>query len=71
MAVAPAMHQIGPHTWSFEPPAVAMAPMKAHCRNCRTAVGLLRPEAFSTQTGNYVVRGECERCAGEVLLIIS
>jgi hypothetical protein len=65
------MHQIGPHTWSFEAPAVAMAPMKALCRACRTSVALLRPEGFSTQTGNYVVRGECERCGGEVLLIIS
>jgi hypothetical protein len=45
--------------------------MKANCRACRQAVGILRPSAMDLKTGNYVVRGECERCGSEVLLIVS
>jgi hypothetical protein len=34
-------------------------------------VAILRPSAMDLNTGNYVVRGECERCGAEVVLIIS
>lgn len=71
MAVAHSMQQIAPHTWTFEAPAVPFAPMKAHCRFCRAQVALLRPEPLNVQTGNYILRGECERCGGELLLIVS
>jgi hypothetical protein len=50
---------------------VPVAPMKANCRVCRQSVGILRPSAMDLKTGNYVVRGECERCGSEVVLIIS
>jgi hypothetical protein len=66
-----AMHQVAPHTWSFEPPAVPVAPMKAHCRACRATVAILRPTSMDLNTGNYVVRGECENCGAEVVLIVS
>jgi hypothetical protein len=72
MAIAhPTMQQVAPHTWTFQPSDVAVAPMKANCRACRQAVGILRPSAMDMKTGNYVVRGECERCGSEVLLIVS
>ena len=72
MAIAhPSMQQVGPHTWTFQAPIVPMAPMKANCRVCRQSVAILRPSAMDLKTGNYVVRGECERCGGEVLLIVS
>jgi hypothetical protein len=71
MALPHSMHQIAPHTWTFEEPAVPAAPMKGHCRFCRAPVALLHPEVLNLETGNYIVRGECERCAGEVLLIVS
>jgi rRNA maturation protein Nop10 len=72
MAIAhPTMHQVAPHTWTFEPAAVSVAPMKAHCRVCRQPVGILNPAAMSLQTGNYVVRGACEVCGSEVVLIVS
>jgi hypothetical protein len=69
MAAIQTMHQIGPHTWTFEGPA--MAPMKAHCRACGKTVAILRPTALDLRTGNYVVKGECEHCRGEVVLILS
>ena len=72
MAIAhPTMHQVAPHTWTFQPPATPVAPMKANCRHCRAAVAILNPSAMDLKTGNYVVRGECEHCHGEVLLIVS
>ncbi len=72
MAIAhPTMQQVAPHTWTFHPSDVPVAPMKANCRACRQAVGILRPLAMDMKTGNYVVRGECERCGSEVLLIVS
>ncbi len=72
MAIAhPTMHQVAPHTWTFQPPAVSVAPMKAYCRVCRQPVGILNPAAMSLQTGNYVVRGACDICANEVVLIVS
>lgn len=71
MASVQSMHQIGPHTWAFEAPAVTMAPMKAHCRGCGKTVGILRPTALDLHTGNYIVKGECENCHGEVVLILS
>ena len=72
MAIArPTMHQLAPHTWTFRAPEIPVAPMKANCRACRQAVGVLRPTALDLKTGNYVVRGECERCGSEVLLIVS
>ncbi len=70
MALArPTMHQLSPNTWAFEPPEVA--PMKGPCRACQRTVAILRPDAFGLATGNYVVRGECETCGGEVVLILS
>jgi hypothetical protein len=72
MAIAhPVMHQVSPNTWTFTEPAVPFAPMKANCRACRQSVAILRPTAMDLKTGNYVVRGECEHCGAEVLLIIS
>jgi hypothetical protein len=72
MATAhPTMQQVAPHTWTFQPSEVPVAPMKANCRACRQAVGILRPSAMDLKTGNYVVRGECERCGSEVVLIVS
>ena len=72
MAIAhPTMQQVAPHTWTFQPSDVPVAPMKANCRACRQAVGILRPSAMDLKTGNYVVRGECDQCGSEVLLIIS
>jgi hypothetical protein len=72
MAISQAtMHQVGPHTWTFQAPETPVAPMKANCRSCRQAVGILNPSAMDLKTGNYVVRGECERCGSEVLLIVS
>ncbi|HYM49233.1 MAG TPA: hypothetical protein VET65_01555 [Candidatus Limnocylindrales bacterium] len=71
MAITHSMHQIAPHTWTFEAPFPRVAPMKAHCRACRVAVALCNPEVVNVPTGNYIVRGACERCAGEVLLIVS
>ena len=72
MAIAHAtMHQVAPHTWTFEAPEVPVAPMKANCRACRQSVAILRPSAMDLKTGNYVVRGDCERCGSEVLLIVS
>jgi hypothetical protein len=72
MAIAhPTMQQLAPHTWAFRAPEIPVAPMKANCRACRQAVGILRPTAMDLKTGNYVVRGECERCGAEVLLILS
>jgi hypothetical protein len=67
----PTMQQVAPHTWTFQPSDVPVAPMKANCRACRQAVAILRPSAMDMKTGNYVVRGECERCGSEVLLIVS
>jgi len=64
------MHQVTPHTWSFEPPSVPVAPMKAHCRACRQTVAILNPSSMDLNTGNYVVRGECDNCGAEVLLIV-
>ena len=71
MAIAPArsMQQIGPRTWTFQGPRVA--PMKAHCRACQLSVAIVEPESLDLHTGNYVVRGRCERCGQEVLLIVS
>lgn len=63
------MHRVGPHTWKFEPPDVA--PMKGHCRACKRDVAICRPRAVDLNTGNYVVRGECEFCRAEVVLILS
>jgi hypothetical protein len=72
MAIShPTMHQVAPHTWTFQPPAVPVAPMKAHCRTCRQPVGILNPTAVDLHTGNYVVRGACDICGGEVVLIVS
>ena len=72
MAIAQTtMHQVAPHTWTFKPPEVPMAPMKANCRVCRQSVAILHPSAMDLKTGNYVVRGQCERCGSEVLLIVS
>jgi uncharacterized protein DUF5679 len=72
MATAhPSMHQVAPHTWTFQPSATPVAPMKANCRRCRKAVAILNPSAMDLKTGNYIVRGECEECGGEVLLIVS
>ena len=72
MALAhPAMHQVAPHTWSFQPPEVQVAPMKAFCRACRQAVAILRPSAMDLKTGNYVVRGDCAACGAEVVLVVS
>jgi hypothetical protein len=71
MALTQTMQQLAPHTWSFNGPQVPMAPMKGHCRNCARPVGMLRPSGVSLATGNYVVRGECEVCGGEVVLIVS
>jgi len=72
MAMAHAsMHQVAQHTWTFRAPDVAVAPMKANCRACRQSVAILHPSAMDLKTGNYVVRGECERCGSEVLLIVS
>lgn len=71
MAIANTMHQIAPHTWTFKEPPVPVAPMKARCRICKAQVALLYPVVLAIQTGNFIVRGECERCSGEVLLIVS
>jgi hypothetical protein len=71
MAAVQTMHQIAPHTWTFEAPEVPMAPMKAQCRACAKTVAILRPTALDLHTGNYIVKGECERCGGEVVLILS
>ncbi|HEV3095726.1 MAG TPA: hypothetical protein VG104_01155 [Candidatus Dormibacteraeota bacterium] len=72
MAIAQTtMHQVAPHTWTFKAPDVPMAPMKANCRVCRQSVAILRPAAMDLKTGNYVVRGQCEQCGSEVLLIVS
>ncbi len=70
MAVAHAgMQQVGPHTWAFTPSDVA--PMKGHCRNCNQSVAILHPRELSLATGNYIVRGDCEHCGQEVVLILS
>lgn len=70
VAVARAsMQQVAPHTWAFKPPDVA--PMKGHCRNCNESVAMLHPRELSLATGNYIVRGECEQCGQEVVLILS
>jgi hypothetical protein len=45
--------------------------MKANCRTCHLAVAILEPEPLDLHTGNYVVRGRCERCGQEVVLIVS
>ncbi len=72
MAIAhPTMQQVAPHTWTFHAPEIPVAPMKANCRACRRAVAILRPTAMDLKTGNYVVRGECEICGSEVVLIVS
>jgi hypothetical protein len=72
MAIAhPTMTQVAPHTWTFQPPDVPVAPMKANCRSCRKPVAILHPSPMDLKTGNYVVRGQCEFCGGEVLLIVS
>ncbi|HEY8677146.1 MAG TPA: hypothetical protein VIN39_00755 [Candidatus Dormibacteraeota bacterium] len=67
----PTMHQVAPHTWTFQPPTTPVAPMKAHCQVCRQPVGIIRPRAIDMPTGNYVVSGECEFCGGNVVLIVS
>ena len=67
----PTMQQLSPNTWTFRAPAVPFAPMKGNCRACRQPVAILRPTAMDLKTGNYVVRGECEFCGAEVLLIVS
>jgi Domain of unknown function (DUF5679) len=69
--VHPTMQQVAPHTWVFQAPEVPVAPMKANCRACRRAVAILNPSAMDLKTGNYVVRGQCEVCGGEVVLIVS
>jgi len=70
MAVARAsMQQVGPHTWTFTPPDVA--PMKGYCRNCNQSVAMLHPREVSLATGNYIVRGDCQQCGQEFLLILS
>ena len=65
------MQQVSPHTWTFTPPAVTVAPMKGHCRSCRQPVAIERPEAVTLPTGNYVVRGSCAVCGDEVVLIVA
>ncbi len=64
------MHKVGPHTWTFSAPA-AVAPMKAHCRSCHRSVAILNPVPVDLRTGNYVVRGNCNACGAEVVLIVS
>lgn len=71
MAIVHSMHQVAPHTWTFDEPAPRVAPMKAHCRACRMPVAIVDPEPMDVPTGNYIVRGTCEQCRGEVVLIIS
>ena len=72
MSIAhPTMQQVAPHTWTFQPTAVPVAPMKAHCRTCRQPVGILNPREIDLHTGNYVVQGECDICGSEVVLIVS
>lgn len=72
MAIAhPTMQQVAPHTWTFRPSPVPVAPMKATCRSCRASVAILNPAPVDLHTGNYVVRGQCEHCGGEVVLIVS
>jgi len=72
MAIAhPTMQQVAPHTWTFQPSAVPVAPMKAHCRTCRQPVGILHPREIDLHTGNYILQGECDICGGEVVLIVS
>jgi len=70
MAVARAsMQQVGPHTWTFTPPDVA--PMKGYCRTCNQSVAMLHPREVSLATGNYIVRGDCQQCGEEVVLILA
>jgi hypothetical protein len=63
------MRQVGPHTWAFTPADVA--PMKGHCRQCNQSVALLHPRQVNLATGNYIVRGDCELCSQEVVLILT
>ncbi len=63
------MHRVSPHTWQFAAPDVA--PMKGHCRACKRDVAIRKPQTLDLNTGNYVVRGECEVCGTEVLLILA
>lgn len=70
VAVAHAsMKQVGPNTWVFRPPDVA--PMKGHCRSCNRSVAILHPREVSLPTGNYILRGECQLCGQEVVLILT
>jgi hypothetical protein len=72
MAIAhPTMQQVAPHTWTFQAASVPVAPMKALCRACRQPVGILNPSGLQVHTGNYVVRGDCDICGGEVVLVVS
>jgi Domain of unknown function (DUF5679) len=63
------MRQVGPHTWVFTPPDVA--PMKGYCRNCNQSVAMRHPSEVTLATGNYIVRGECELCRQEVILLLT
>jgi hypothetical protein len=63
------MKQVGPHTWVFSPRDVA--PMKGHCRHCNQSVAMLHPIEVTLPTGNYIVRGECELCRQEVVLLLT
>lgn len=63
------MKQVGPHTWVFNPPDVA--PMKGHCRHCNQSVAMLHPNQVTLATGNYIVRGDCDRCGQEVVLLLT
>lgn len=60
------MHQVGPNRRVCEPPDVA--PMKGYCQTCSATVALLRPRSLTFPSGNYIVRGQCEHCAAEVVL---
>jgi hypothetical protein len=45
--------------------------MKGYCRACNQSVAMLHPREVSLATGNYVVRGDCQGCGQEVILILS
>lgn len=61
------MRQLGPNRWVFEPADVA--PMKASCASCAETVAILKPQAAAFPSGDYIIRGACERCGGLVTLV--
>jgi hypothetical protein len=45
--------------------------MKGYCRQCNQSVAMLHPNEVTLPTGNYIVRGECEVCRQEVVLLLT